>query len=76
MFIDETQKHVSGDIRLKLHAGKATVTGRKSNESLYRYDLATYDSEDTYDQSLAKGFIEIFGMTSKIAADRDRKSKK
>ncbi|MFM9095569.1 MAG: argininosuccinate synthase, partial [Actinomycetes bacterium] len=48
--------------------------GRKSNQSLYRYDLATYDSEDTYDQSWAKGFIEIFGMTSKIAADRDRKN--
>jgi len=75
VFIDETQKHVSGDIRMKLHAGKAVVTGRKSAESLYRYDLATYDSEDTYDQSWAKGFIEIFGMTSKIAADRDRKSK-
>jgi len=75
VFIDETQKHVSGDIRLKMHAGRAWVTGRKSNQSLYRYDLATYDSEDTYDQSWAKGFIEIFGMTSKIAADRDRKNK-
>lgn len=75
VFIEETQKHVSGDIRMRLHAGKAVVTGRKSAESLYRYDLATYDSEDTYDQSWAKGFIEIFGMTAKIAADRDRKSK-
>jgi argininosuccinate synthase len=75
VFIDETQRNVSGDIRLKMHAGRAWVTGRKSNQSLYRYDLATYDSEDTYDQSWAKGFIEIFGMTSKIAADRDRKNK-
>jgi argininosuccinate synthase len=75
VFIEETQKHVSGDIRMRMHAGKAVVTGRKSVESLYRYDLATYDSEDTYDQSWAKGFIEIFGMTAKIAADRDRKSK-
>ena len=75
IFIDETQKNVSGEIRLKMHGGRAWVTGRKSNESLYRYDLATYDSEDTYDQSWAKGFIEIFGMTSKIAADRDRKNK-
>jgi len=75
VFIEETQKHVSGDIRMRMHAGKAVVTGRKSAESLYRYDLATYDSEDTYDQSWAKGFIEIFGMTAKIAADRDRKSK-
>ena len=75
IFIAETQKNVSGEIRLKMHGGRAWVTGRKSNESLYRYDLATYDSEDTYDQSWAKGFIEIFGMTSKIAADRDRKNK-
>jgi argininosuccinate synthase len=75
VFIEETQKHVSGDIRMRMHAGKAVVTGRKSAESLYRYDLATYDSEDTYDQSWAKGFIEIFGMTAKIAANRDRKSK-
>ncbi|MGA1082542.1 MAG: argininosuccinate synthase, partial [Candidatus Nanopelagicales bacterium] len=56
-----------------LHAGVAQVTGRRSENSLYRYDLATYDSEDTYDQSWAKGFIEIFGMTTKIASDRDRR---
>lgn len=74
-FIDEVQKPVSGEIRMKLHAGVAQVTGRKSENSLYRYDLATYDSEDTYDQSWAKGFIEIFGMTTKIASDRDRRIK-
>ena len=72
-FIHETQKPVSGEIRMKLHAGVAQVTGRRSENSLYRYDLATYDSEDTYDQSWAKGFIEIFGMTTKIASDRDRR---
>jgi argininosuccinate synthase len=74
-FIDEAQKPVSGEIRMRLHAGTAQVTGRKSENSLYRYDLATYDSEDTYDQSWAKGFIEIFGMTTKIASDRDRRIK-
>lgn len=72
-FIQETQKPVSGEIRMKLHAGVAQVTGRRSENSLYRFDLATYDSEDTYDQSWAKGFIEIFGMTTKIASDRDRR---
>ena len=72
-FINQTQKPVSGEIRMKLHAGVAQVTGRRSENSLYRYDLATYDSEDTYDQSWAKGFIEIFGMTTKIASDRDRR---
>lgn len=74
VFIDEVQKPVSGDIRLKMFAGTAQVTGRKSENSLYRYDLATYDSEDTYDQSWAKGFIEIFGMSTKIASDRDRRN--
>lgn len=72
-FINEAQIPVSGEIRMKLHAGVAQVTGRKSENSLYRYDLATYDSEDTYDQTWAKGFIEIFGMTTKIASDRDRR---
>ena len=56
---------------MKLHAGTAVVNGRRSDASLYDFDLATYDEGDTYDQSLAKGFIEIFGMTSKIAAQRD-----
>lgn len=74
VFIDEVQTPVSGDIRLKMFAGTAQVTGRKSENSLYRYDLATYDSEDTYDQSWAKGFIEIFGMSTKIASDRDRRN--
>ena len=72
-FIGETQKHVSGDIRLTLHGGRAVVTGRRSAASLYDYDLATYDTGDTFDQSLAKGFVELWGLPSKIAAKRDRK---
>ena len=71
VFIDETQKHVSGDIRLKLHAGTAVVTGRRSDSSLYDFDLATYDTGDTFDQSLSKGFIEIWSLPSKISARRD-----
>lgn len=71
VFIDETQKYVSGDIRLKLHAGTAVVTGRKSETSLYDFNLATYDTGDTFDQSLAKGFIELHSLPSKIAARRD-----
>lgn len=72
-FINEVQRPVTGEIRMKMHAGVAQVTGRKSENSLYSYNLATYDSADTYDQSWAKGFIEIFGMTTKIASDRDRR---
>jgi argininosuccinate synthase len=70
-FIDHTQEHVSGDIRLSLQGGRAVVTGRKSAESLYDFSLATYDTGDTFDQSQAKGFIEIWSLPSKISARRD-----
>ena len=58
-------------VRLVLHAGAVTVNGRRSASSLYDFDLATYDADDTFDQSLAKGFVELWGMPSKIAAKRD-----
>ncbi|MFE2180650.1 argininosuccinate synthase [Streptomyces sp. NPDC059455] len=70
-FIAEANEYVSGEIRMTLHGGRAVVTGRKSHTSLYDFHLATYDTGDTFDQSLSKGFIEIFGMSSKIAAKRD-----
>ncbi|MCW2669486.1 MAG: argininosuccinate synthase [Frankiales bacterium] len=70
-FVKESQQHVSGEIRLTLHHGNCTVTGRRSDASLYDYDLATYDEGDTFDQSLAKGFVELWGLPSKIAARRD-----
>jgi argininosuccinate synthase len=73
-FLAEASAHVSGDVRLRLHGGRAVVTGRRSDTSLYRYDLATYDTGDTFDQSLAKGFVELWGLPSKIAAMRDRKA--
>ncbi|WP_165985718.1 argininosuccinate synthase [Streptomyces sp. YIM 98790] len=69
-FIDEANTYVSGDIRMTLHGGRAVVTGRKSAQSLYDFNLATYDTGDTFDQSMAKGFIEIFGLSTKIAAQR------
>ena len=71
VFIDHTQEHVTGDVRLKMQGGRAVVTGRKSDESLYDFSLATYDTGDTFDQSLAKGFIELWSLPSKIAARRD-----
>ena len=70
-FIDDTQKYVSGEIRLKLEGGRATVTGQRSEQSLYDFSLATYDTGDTFDHSLSKGFIEIWSLPSKIAARRD-----
>lgn len=73
-FIEDTQKYVSGDIRMDLHGGRATVTGRKSDTSLYDFNLATYDTGDTFDQSMARGFIEIFGLSSKVASGRDERA--
>jgi argininosuccinate synthase len=75
-FINEANQHVSGDVRMTLHGGRAVVTGRKSDQSLYDFNLATYDSEDVFDQSLAKGFIDLFGLSSKNAAGRDLKNTK
>ena len=70
-FVDEVNEHVSGDIRMTLHGGRAVVTGRRSDESLYDFNLATYDTGDTFDQSLAQGFVQIWGLPSKLAAKRD-----
>ncbi|MHA7687511.1 argininosuccinate synthase [Corynebacterium sp. HMSC08A12] len=70
-FIDSTQTHVTGDIRLVLHAGSITVNGRRSGKSLYDFNLATYDEGDSFDQSMARGFVELHGLSSKIAAKRD-----
>jgi len=70
-FIATSQEHVTGEVRMTLHGGKATVTGRRSEQSLYDFNLATYDEGDIFDQSLAKGFVELWGLPSKIAAKRD-----
>jgi argininosuccinate synthase len=72
-FIASASENVSGDIRLQLHGGRAVVNGRRSEASLYDYKLATYDAEDTFDQRLAKGFVELWGLPSKIAARRDQR---
>jgi argininosuccinate synthase len=70
-FLLSSQEHVTGDIRMTLHGGRAVVTGRRSEASLYDFNLATYDAGDTFDQSLAKGFVELHGLPSKVAAVRD-----
>jgi len=72
-FVRSSQQHVTGEVRVRLHAGTCVPTGRRSDASLYDFDLATYDEGDTFDQSLAKGFVELWGLPSKIAAKRDHK---
>jgi argininosuccinate synthase len=65
-FVDDTQKAINGEVRMKLHKGVCMAAGRKSNQSLYRFDLATYDTGDVFDQSLAKGFIDLWALPSKV----------
>ncbi|MEV1145968.1 argininosuccinate synthase [Micromonospora sp. NPDC049799] len=69
-FIADAQQHVSGEVRMTLHGGRATVTGRRSEASLYDFGMATYDTGDTFDQSLAKGFVQLWGLPSRMAAAR------
>jgi argininosuccinate synthase len=64
-FINSTQKHVTGSIRLKLFKGSCTAVGRKSAHSLYKKELSTYGKEDKFNQKLAEGFIKIWGMPYK-----------
>ncbi|NHD16808.1 MULTISPECIES: argininosuccinate synthase [unclassified Actinopolyspora] len=73
-FIADTQRHVSGQIRMTLHNGNAVVTGRSSEQSLYDFNLATYDEGDSFDQELAKGFVQLWGLPSKIASKREQYS--
>jgi argininosuccinate synthase len=72
-FLAAASRHVSGDVRVRLHGGSAVVTGRRGPASLYDDQLATYDTGDMFDQRLAKGFVELWGLPSKIAAVRDRR---
>jgi argininosuccinate synthase len=73
VFVTETQRPVSGEVRITLHGGRAVVTGRRSDQSLYEFTLATYDAGDSFDQSLAKGFVQLWGLPTKIAARRDER---
>ena len=64
MFINATQMRVNGTVKLKMFKGSLRVVGRKSDYSLYSHDLATYGAGSTFDQTLAKGFVELWGMQS------------
>ncbi|GAB1613235.1 MULTISPECIES: argininosuccinate synthase [Mammaliicoccus] len=67
-FIDSTQTQVTGTVRVKLFKGNVIVNGRKSPYSLYNEELATYTKEDAFNQEAAVGFIEIFGLPTKVNA--------
>ncbi len=67
-YIESTQRHVTGTVRMKLHKGAATAVGRKSARSLYDFSLATYDKADQFDRTAAVGFINIWGLPVKVQA--------
>jgi len=67
-FIAETQATMTGWVRVKLYKGTAAAVARHSPYSLYREDLATFGADDVYDQSDAKGFIDLFGLQMKVRA--------
>ncbi|MDH5416007.1 MAG: argininosuccinate synthase, partial [Nitrosopumilus sp.] len=72
-FIEESQKPVSGTVKLKMLKGSLRVVGRKSDNSLYSHEIATYGTESTFDQRLAKGFVELWGMQSTEANKLQKK---
>ena len=72
-FIDQTQKSVSGTVKIKMFKGSLRVVGRKSKYSLYNQDIATYGKGSTFDQKLARGFVELWGLQSTEANKLQKK---
>ena len=75
-FIDKTQERVCGEVKMKLYKGSCWVAGRSSPMSLYDKNLATYEVESSFDQSYAEGFIELWGLPTKVANILKKKVKK
>jgi argininosuccinate synthase len=71
-FMDETQRDVTGTVRLRLYKGNVTVAGRRSPRSLYRQDIATFEADSVYRQKDAEGFIRLNALRLRIRALRDR----
>jgi len=69
-FIDDSQKFVTGDVRLHLSPGSCRVTGRRSPDALYDYELATYDAADTFRHADSEGFVRLWGLSVQTWAQR------
>lgn len=67
-YIAETQRYVTGTVKVKLYKGNCTVAGRKSSVSLYSHEMATFEKEELYNQYDAEGFINIYGLPTKETA--------
>ncbi|MDK8503237.1 argininosuccinate synthase [Aerococcus sp. UMB1112A] len=74
-FVDETQKHVTGQVKLELYKGNVIDAGTTSPYSLYNEELATFDEDDIYNQNDAEGFIKLFGLpqTARVLAEKEWK---
>ncbi|MES5928940.1 argininosuccinate synthase [Bacillus cereus group sp. MG9] len=72
-FLQETQKNVTGTVRVKLFKGHAIVEGRKSEYSLYDEKLATYTAQDGFNHDAAVGFISLFGLPTKVYSQVNQK---
>ena len=68
-FLANTQQCLSGTVKLKFYKGSCTVVGRKSDFSLYAYELATYAADDQFDHQAAKGFIDLHALPCKVWAE-------
>ncbi|HET7237118.1 MAG TPA: argininosuccinate synthase [Actinomycetota bacterium] len=69
-YVDATQEHVTGEVRLEFSPGACTVVGRRSEHALYDLSLATYGSEDAFDQRHAEGFVKLWGLPLKVWSTR------
>jgi argininosuccinate synthase len=68
--IDEAQQDVWGTVRVKLYKGTCSVVGRRSDRSLYRLDMATFEEDEVYRQRDAEGFIRLNALRLAIRAQR------
>jgi len=73
-FVEESQRTMSGEVRIRVSAGLARITGRRSPYSLYDEGLATYSTGDTFDREAAKGFLDLYGLSARTVAEARRRA--
>jgi argininosuccinate synthase len=69
-FVESSQRYVSGEVRMRLFKGSASVAGRRSPIGLYDHDLATYDAADRFDHRHAEGFVKLWGLPTRVWSRR------
>jgi argininosuccinate synthase len=69
-FVRETQTHVTGEVRLRLDAGRCDAVGRRAPRGLYDHDLATYDAEDAFRHEDSEGFVRLWGLSAQTWSRR------